>query len=198
MEISAFRKVRIPVLLALVCCEVVSIFILRGKPSFHLFVATSVAVLLLVLPLLWIQEIWRQNISYFVVAFFALGMAITFADLLTERSLSSAPFGLWLYSFLILGLIKKGRFRLSDLSEEQYKIRKAEDTRFLWVFINLAGIISCFIYLAYHPDGKLSGLPIPIAFLFLCGIVYCLFIKQTHITSSADSNQNDLESGGRA
>ncbi len=198
MKMPAIQKIRVPVLLALACGEIAAIFILRGQPGFRVFLVTSLAVILLIPPLLWIQEIWRRNISYFVVAFVALGMALLFADLLTGRGLSSAPFCLLFYPLLILGLIRKGRFRSNDISDEQYRIRKAEDTRFFWVCINLAGIVSCFIYLAYHPDGKLANLPLPVAFLFLCGIVYCLFIKQTNVGSGIDSSQDKLGSGGRS
>ena len=198
MKISAIQKVRIPLFLALACGEIAAIYILRGQPGFRVFLVVSLTVTLLILPLLWIQEIWRRNISYFVVALFALGATLFAADLLDGRRPSRAPLNLLFVGFLIVGLIRNSRRRTNQLSEEQYQIRKAEDIRFFWVCINLAGMLSCFIYLAYRPDGKWASLPLPVAFLFLCGVVYCLFIKRTHIGSGVDSSQDKFDSGGRA
>jgi len=198
MKIPAIQKMRIPLLLALACSEIAAIFIVHGQPGFHVFLAASLAVVLLILPILWIQEIWRRNISYFVVVFFVLGVALWLCDLLVGRGLSQAPLSLLFVSLLILGLIRKGHRHSKDYSEEQYRIRKAEDIRFFWVFVDLAGIVSCFVYLAYHPDGKWANLSLPIAFLFLCGTVYCLFIKRTDIGSSNDSSREGLDRGGRA
>jgi len=196
MKTPAIQKIRIPLLLALVCCEIASIIVLRGQPGFQVFVAVSLAVIFLVPPLLWIQELWRRGVSFFLVALIALYLALSFANLLIERRTYSALASLSLIPCLILILLRKGRLRPSEFSEEHYRIRKAEDIRFFWVFVNIAGIVACFIYLAYHPDGKWANLPIPMAFLFLCGIVYCLFIMRTH-SSNIDSSQHKLDEGGR-
>jgi hypothetical protein len=198
MKLPSITKIRIPILLALACGETTLIFHLCGHPGSYGFVAASLAVMLLILPLFWIQELWRRNISYFVVVFCALGGALFIADLLVVRRLTPDPLNLLLVSLVIFGLLGKNRQQSKDFAEEQYQIRKAEDIRFFWVCINLVGILSCFIYLAYYPDGKWAEAALPVAFLFLCGMVYCLFIKQTHIGSGSDSGQDKLDSGGRA
>jgi hypothetical protein len=198
MKLASITKIRIPILLALVCGETASIFILRGNPGFYKFLVTSLAVELLILPLLWIQEFWRRNISYFAVFFFAFGVTVLIADLLVERRLTTDSLNLFLFSFMFQGLLWNKRQKSKELLEEQYQILKVEDIRFLWVCINLVGIVSCFIYRAYYPDGKLVNAAMPIAFLFLCGVVYCLFIKRTYTGSEIDSSQDKMDSGGRA
>jgi hypothetical protein len=198
MKLPSIAKIRIPILLTLGCGEIASIILMRGHPDFHGFVAASLAVILLILPLFWIQEFWRRNISYFVVVFCALGVALLIADLLLGRGLTGTPLNLLFISFMILGLLRKNREQSKDFGEEQYQIRKAEDIRFFWVSINLVGIVSSFVYLAYYPDGKWANASFPVAFLFLCGVVYCLFIMRTHISSGSDSGQDKLDSGGRA
>jgi hypothetical protein len=198
MKMATIQKVRIPLLLALACGEIAAIFILRGQPGFRVFLAVSLAVLLLVPPLLWIQEIWQRNVSYFVFVFFALGVALFIAELVVGRGLSQAPWNLLFVSFLIIGLTWRDRRHSKDFSEEQYRIRKAEDIRFFWVCTNLAGVVSCFIFLAHYPGGKWENVPLPIAFLFLCGTVYCLFIKRIDIGSSSGPGRDEFGSGGRA
>ncbi|MGA7832200.1 MAG: hypothetical protein WCA21_14680 [Terracidiphilus sp.] len=198
MKLPSIIQIRIPILLALSCGEIASIFILRGHLGFHRFLAASLAVMLLILPLFWIHEFWRRNISYFVVAFSALGIALLIADLLISRRITQAPMNFFLFSFWILILLRKNRQHSKGFSEEQYQILKAEDIRFFWVCINLVGLVSCFIYPAFYPDGVWANAALPVAFLFLCGVVYCLFIKRTHISSGSDSLQDKLNSGGRA
>ncbi|MFZ1086351.1 MAG: hypothetical protein WAN35_15420 [Terracidiphilus sp.] len=198
MKLPNIIKIRIPILLALACSEIASIFILRGHPGFHGFLVASLAVLLLFVPLFWVQEIWRQNISYFVVAFSALGITSLIADLLISRRIAQAPMNFFLFSFWILIFLRKNRQHSKGFSEEQYQSLKAEDIRFFWVCINLVGLVSCFIYLAYYPDGGWANASFPVAFLFLCGVVYCLFIKRNHIDSRVDSRQDKIDSGGRA
>lgn len=198
MKLPIVAKIRIPILLALACGEIASITLLCGHPGFHGFVAASLAVMLLILPLFWIQEFWRRNISYFIVVFCALGVALLIADLLVGRGLTQVSLNLLFLSFIILGSLRKNRQQSKDFEEEQYQIRKTEDIRFFWVCINLVGIVFCFIYLAYYPDGKWANAPLPVAFLFLCGVIYCLFIKRTHISSGSDSGQDKLDSGDPA
>jgi hypothetical protein len=189
---------RIPLLLALAFSEIAAIFILRGQPSFHVFLAASLTLVLLTLPLLFIQEIWSRNVSYFVFVFFALGVSLSIEELLVGRGLTQAPLNLLFVSLLFLGLIRRDLWRTKNFSEEQSRIRKAEDIRFFWVCVNLAGIVACFVDLAFHPNGNWAYLALPIAFLFLCGTVYCLFIRRTHIGSSNDSSRERLDPGGRA
>jgi hypothetical protein len=198
MKLPPIAKIRIPILLALVCGEIASIFIMRGQPGFHRFLAASLAMMLIIFPLFWIQEFWRRNISYFVVVFFAFGVALLIADLLISRRITQAPMNFFLFSFCILIFLRKNRQKSKGFLEEQYQILKAEDIRFFWVCINLVGLVSCFIYLAYYPNDKWTNAPLAVAFLFLCGVVYCLFIKQTKISLKIDSGQNKSDSGGRA
>ena len=197
MRIAAIKTMRIPASLMLLCCEIASILILRGQPNFHVFLPASLAVILLILPLFWIQEIWRQNISYFVFAYFALGAALYADELLVGKGLPEAPFNL-VFVLILIGLIRKSRQGSKNLDELEYRIRMGEDIRFFWVCINLAGILTCLIYLAYHPDGRWANLMLPIAFLFLCGIVYCLFVKQVKTRPNFHSSQEKLDSGTRA
>jgi hypothetical protein len=197
MKIPAIQKIRIPILFALVGSEVASILILRGQYRIRMLLSVSVGLILLILPFLWIKEIWRRNISIFLFVLPAITLSLFIAELFSGRGLSDAPASTLFATFVILGSICRRRHP-SASPEEQCRVRKAEDIRFLWVCANMIGIVSCFVYLAYHPDVQWANLPLFIAFLFLCATVYLLFIRQTHIGISADSGGEKVGSGGRA
>jgi membrane protein YdbS with pleckstrin-like domain len=198
MRIASIQKIRIPLLLALACSELAAIFILRGQPSFRVFVAASIAVVLLIVPLLWIQEIWRRNITYFVFVPPAVAVSLVIDELLLGRGLGHAPWSMLFIPFAILISTKRDNPRSNEPSEEQYRVRRAEDIRFFWVCANIAGIVTCFVYLAHLHDEKWISLILFIALLFLCGIVYFLFVYQPHTSSSEDPRRNELGTGGRA
>jgi hypothetical protein len=198
MRIASIQKIRIPLLIALACSELAAIFILHGQPSFRVFLATSIAVVLLIVPLLWIQEIWQRNMTYFVFVPPAVAVSLVIDELLLGRWLGHAPWNMLFIPFAILISIKRENPRRNEPWEEQYQVRKAEDIRFFWVCANIAGIVTCFIYLAHLHDERWANLILFIAFLFLCGIVYFLFVYRPHTSSSDDPRQNGLGTGGRS
>jgi len=109
MNMPAIAKVRIPILVALAVSESVGIVHFYGQPRFERLVAISLAGILLIMPLLWIDWLKRRGVTYF--PFFMLALAfLSVANAWLDHELALVSiWGFLLLSFVVLILVKIAR-----------------------------------------------------------------------------------------
>jgi hypothetical protein len=173
---------RVWILLALAVAEAFGLVFLRGQAFYFPFAVFSLWSVLLAVPILWIEVLWRHGISFIEIAFvsgFGLKAIQCFRD-------SDMLFG---YAFaaisIFLAIRTANKFGEPTTAEEQEASLRALrhlDSRLPAIALYNAGVIACLVMipLVIHRPGAVFWI-IPILLLmlwFAWRLVFTLFIKK--------------------
>jgi hypothetical protein len=182
MKPAVHAFARVWILLALAMVEALGLVLLRGQAFYFPFAVFSLWAVLLAVPILWIEALWRHGISFIEIAFisgFGLKAIQCFRD-------SDMLYG---YAFaaisIFLAIRTANKFGEPTTAEEQEASLRALrhlDARLPAIALYNAGVIACLVMipLVVHRPGAVFWI-IPIVLLmlwFAWRLVFTLFIKK--------------------
>jgi hypothetical protein len=186
MTLSNANKIRISILMALAIAEIVGLLHFYGQPKLIAFIILSLAGILLIIPLLWLEYIQRRGISYFsFLAGIWMSAALTagwneggqFERLLTRPLIAGLPI------IVAIAILRKLICPIDiDQQEEFLKAIRAEDNRLGRILKNTVGLVACIMLMGHMGSQRASvlwtiPLAIPIAW-FTWRVIFHLFLGQ--------------------
>jgi hypothetical protein len=206
MKLSNTDEIRISILMALAIGEVVGLLHFYGQPTFAQLVIHSLAGILLIIPLLWIEYIQRRGISYFSVLFsigVCTGMTASWNEGSSLEHLFVRPLIVGLPILVTTKLLRK-LLRPIDTDQQETFLNtiRDEDVRIARVSRNTIGLLACIFLTAFMGPGRASllwaiPLVIPAAW-FAWRLILHLFLRQNDSADMNDPTGTLINQGGRA
>jgi fumarate reductase subunit C len=206
MKVSNTDEIRISILMALAISEIVGLLHFYRQPMFAQFVIHSLAGILLIIPLLWIEYIQRRGISYFSVLFsigVCTGMTASWNEGSSIEHLFVRPLIVGLPILVTTKLLRK-LLRPIDIDQQETFLNtiRDEDVRAARVAGNTVGLLACIFLTAFMGPGRASllwaiPLVIPAAW-FAWRLILHLFIKRESRNEANVFIERTTEQGGRA
>jgi hypothetical protein len=182
MKPRAHAFARVWILLALAMVEAFGLVLLRGRAFYFPFAVFSLWAVLLAVPILWIEALWRHGISFIEIAFIS-GFGLKAIQCFKQSDM------LYGYAFaaisIFLAIRTANKFGEPQTPEEQEASLRALrhlDSRLPAIALYNAGVIACLVMipLVSQRPGAIFWI-VPLAGLmlwFAWRLVFTLFIKK--------------------
>jgi len=206
MKLSNADEIRISILMALAIGEIVGLFHFFGQPTFIAFFIHSLAGILIIIPLLWLEWIQWRGVSYFSVLY-----AICVCTAMTAGWNEGTPFEHLVARPLIVGLpimvtIKFLRKLLRPIDTDQQdtflKNIRPEDNWLGRITRHIVGLFTCILFLAYlliRHKSILWAVPLVIPSVWFAWRLFIhLFINKWSVEDLTTSSESVAIQGGRA